>query len=612
MESIVYANSPLAEYLEGNGENAADWEIEPQLSDLADDYNEHHHFAPPLSARITTRGLKLGMGESGWARKAKFYELFSKAVDSRLSRSENARFLERFRYVIVASQLLNEHVNVSHYDRKSGEVAPSLDEDASSHIFASQYAKSRYWAGSGGFVLAISLLLAWVLRGGNGSRGIGKGRAIAALMLSMMVAIFLFAHARRTWLRSLRSKAIEFATVFVQNSQSFDVLASNAVTLIQEVELVSRGYRLSTPLPPITRLERDSQTRRCARLRHSILSALTLGIPPHIGACKTLRNLTQEVDLEKYYDIYDIQREDVGNMDVGINKDDFEDMESLKALKSLLHRLHTIRRILLCCFLAIDADGAHPDYNKWRVAVEQLQALGNLMGELGADLKRILSEEQEFIIPPTPKLTTNTVENERYRGQLRKLNSLSQALRGLQAKMHVLREESDRNSRDSQDFSDFAPELIAHYDSIGSDLHALVSEWEDGRSFLAMNLDRNSPQTKSPESLSGATLVGETPRNSMTFSKDTDALGLGLYTLQSASTEEENDVEEVYEAVSAPRPRSMMTREERILKVAEERTRALEQKKRVEAGLALQKELQSVLVKRPPARKIIMSRNLSA
>lgn len=61
----------------GNGENAADWEIEPQLSDPADDYNEHHHFAPPLSARITTRGLKLGMGEPGWARKAKFYELFS-------------------------------------------------------------------------------------------------------------------------------------------------------------------------------------------------------------------------------------------------------------------------------------------------------------------------------------------------------------------------------------------------------------------------------------------------------------------------------------------------------------------------------------------------------
>lgn len=157
------------------------------------------------------------------------------------------------------------------------------------------------------------------------------------------------------------------------------------------------NFYSSTPLPPITRLERDSQTRRCARLRRSILSALTLGIPPHIRACKSLRNLTQEVDLEKYYDIYDIQRENVENMAIGANKDEFDEMESLKALKSLLHRLHTIRRILLCCFLAIDADGAHADYNGWRVVVVQLQELGNLMGELGGELRRILSEEEGIL-----------------------------------------------------------------------------------------------------------------------------------------------------------------------------------------------------------------------
>lgn len=184
--------------------------------------------------------------------------------------------------------------------------------------------------------------------------------------------------------------------------------------------------------------------------------------------------------------------------------------------------------------------------------------------------------------------------------------------------MHVLREESDRNSRDSQDFSNFAPELIAHYDSIGSDLHALVSEWEDGRSFLAMNLDRNSPQTKSPESLSGTTLSGETPRNSLIFNKDggnggwADDLGLGLLSPAIEDKEQDPEAEEVFEAVSEPRPRSMMTREERILKVQEERTRASDQKKRLEASVALQKELQSVLVNRPSVKKRIISRNLSA
>jgi hypothetical protein len=146
--------------------------------------------------------------------------------------------------VIVASQLLSEHVNVSHYDRKSAPDPFSLDGDPSTDIFGPQYAKSRYWAGSGGCVLIVSLVLTWALRGGNGRGGISKGKTIAALLLSIMVAIFLFAHARRSWLRSLRAKAIEFAALFVENSQAFDVLASNAVTLIQEVELVSRGYRL--------------------------------------------------------------------------------------------------------------------------------------------------------------------------------------------------------------------------------------------------------------------------------------------------------------------------------------------------------------------------------
>jgi hypothetical protein len=146
--------------------------------------------------------------------------------------------------VIVASQLLNEHVNVSHYDRKSTADPSSFDDAASTDIFGPQYARSRYWAGSGGCVLVVSLLLAWALRVNNGKSGIGKGKAIAAFLLSAIVAIFLFTHARRTWLRSLRAKAIEFAVLFVENSQAFDVLTSNAVTLIQEVELVSRGYRL--------------------------------------------------------------------------------------------------------------------------------------------------------------------------------------------------------------------------------------------------------------------------------------------------------------------------------------------------------------------------------
>lgn len=169
-----------------------------------------------------------------------------RAVDSRLGRRENTQFLERFRYIIVASQLLNGHVNVSHYDGrleadKSGGRPFSEDDDNS--IFSKHYTtKPRLWLGSGGFVLVTSVMITWVFRGGSG--GLNKARAITVLVFTFVTAVFLFTQARRKWLRTLRARSIEYVSIFVENSQTLDILASNAVTLIQEVELVSRGYRL--------------------------------------------------------------------------------------------------------------------------------------------------------------------------------------------------------------------------------------------------------------------------------------------------------------------------------------------------------------------------------
>jgi hypothetical protein len=57
------------------------------------------------------------------------------------------------------------------------------------------------------------------------------------------VAAF-YAFARRQWLKLLRNQSIHAASVFVANAQAFDASASASVVFIQEVELVSRGYRM--------------------------------------------------------------------------------------------------------------------------------------------------------------------------------------------------------------------------------------------------------------------------------------------------------------------------------------------------------------------------------
>ena len=91
-----------------------------------------------------------------------------------------------------------------------------------------------------------SLAFVWIVnwaRGGRNSQW-NKGRVSLVLTLVAATAALLYAYARRRWLQSLRQQAVHRATLLVGNAQMFDASAFAAASLIQEVELVSRGYRM--------------------------------------------------------------------------------------------------------------------------------------------------------------------------------------------------------------------------------------------------------------------------------------------------------------------------------------------------------------------------------
>lgn len=208
-------------------------------------------------------------------------------------------------------------------------------------------------------------------------------------------------------------------------------------------------------------------------------------------------------------------------------------------------------------------------------------------------------------MPPTPKQPL-TPGRERWRSQLRKLNSLSTGIRGLQAKLHLLREESDRALDDSNDISELGPHLMAQYDSIGVDLKELMSAWEEGKAALAVGIDRNEKRLSSmstvmspASSLSGFTNVGD----------GGSADALKALTGESPSGSERNPgtggdetPPEVFEAVALPRPRSTLTREERITKVREERESRALARSQVDATRGMLKELETVIHLRPGNR----------
>lgn len=71
-----------------------------------------------------------------------------------------------------------------------------------------------------------------------------KKRVLFTVGLLIAAAILSHAYIRQQWLRYLREQAMAEITAFVAKSQDFDGASSAAVSLVQEVELVSRGYRM--------------------------------------------------------------------------------------------------------------------------------------------------------------------------------------------------------------------------------------------------------------------------------------------------------------------------------------------------------------------------------
>lgn len=59
-----------------------------------------------------------------------------------------------------------------------------------------------------------------------------------------VVGVGFYIFARRQWLKYIRNEALTVAKVLVGNAQNLDSVTSTSISLIQEVELVSRGYRL--------------------------------------------------------------------------------------------------------------------------------------------------------------------------------------------------------------------------------------------------------------------------------------------------------------------------------------------------------------------------------
>jgi len=113
--------------------------------------------------------------------------------------------------------------------------------------------------------------------------GVAVG-AVGGLVASAAVARRMHRTLRGERRRAYRDAAL----AYVQGQELFAITIGRAVRLVQEVELIARGYGISSRLAPITRLELASRVRLCMPLRECIAHTLYVNLKQSRAATRRL------------------------------------------------------------------------------------------------------------------------------------------------------------------------------------------------------------------------------------------------------------------------------------------------------------------------------------
>ncbi len=137
----------------------------------------------------------------------------------------------------MASQLLNQsHLGQVSHGRSRDTVLPVPDTPQ----------LGAFTLSGAAITASLAFALAWLIHWtrGNGTSIAGKGRILVFLVIVLILSVVAYAHIRRQWLQYLRKESLVEVSNYVTTAQGLDSAIGGALTLVQEVELVSRGYRM--------------------------------------------------------------------------------------------------------------------------------------------------------------------------------------------------------------------------------------------------------------------------------------------------------------------------------------------------------------------------------
>ena len=586
MEALIYDESPLADCLKPTDLTTPTTPFPPQYAP---------HSLPQFSFGDRLQHLRLT----------------ARSVAS----ISDGQFLERFRYIVVASQLLDDFKSRSRPTH--GQTFASITFSLNGVLFAM----------TGSFFIAWSLN--WLRNRTQHAIPISGSELIFYTMVASCCGLLIGAVARRQYQKFVRESASVAATRLITESHKFDATAGASIRYIQEVEVVARGYEMyrdlseernltlnstrSHPLPPISRLEERTGSRQCPELRNRIVDCLAMGISDYVKCHNDLQPLLDSDDLGNYHDIYELAAGDLSPAVVLANELAAEAAGSLKQIRMLIQVHSLARKFFLVDMLALRARPTWSDVQQWRTVLQTLHALAQNVQRASQSLEDVLRSEEtlepdltEFLcdegIVASPTHDGSTPQTQHSKAQIRRYEAVANGVRAMNAKVKLARDDMAELISNDAGEATLTNAVAKHYDILGSEVRSLMVEWERGRNTMLLGAASNerfsrassgvrSPISPSP-SLGGLTLVDGGPAEALRLLSGED------------ETSNPTD-EEIFEAVAKPRQRMSLalTRDEKMTKLKEDRRKRATLQEQSDTTTHMLRELQMVIKHRPHQRQ---------
>ncbi|KAK4520478.1 Malate dehydrogenase, cytoplasmic [Mucor velutinosus] len=577
-EFVVYEDSPLADYLQSIDQAEATVKVTPPSLVINND-------SPKLPSVSTKQSNILKM----WR-----LSLFHDAFSISLPRAEETAFEEKFKYLIVTSPLLNETLSVNHHHKHSSNSSklPSTTE------LPFQSTRTTKLGVTTNLIATLALLL------GAEKHFLQPKVPVMTIFFSTSASLFfLYRHKRRSSIRQLYQIALSRLQSFNDRSEAFDTKVHRVLITIQEIELVSRGYRLSTPLSPISRIEQKSKNRKCVQLRNRLSAILRRAFIIYEEGIIDLMDVINRKNLSTLYEMYNVH----SIASLSAMGEENGDVYSLDQLKKLAQIMHLKRRECMVHFLALgvmtdEHDSIRFDYQHgWRTVNDILDKLVNETEQFTKDIIEAL--DAEFYKPMNDfdkKKITSKIEDTRLKKFVHQLSSLEQQLRTMEAKIYLCSEDVQHLTLESST-DDIREKLRHEYMSVQKGFESMASEWENGRvvleSYLAPTNVLPSSPIASPTLNAAATeeeSIEESEGKGIILDAEDVADILNLPLASKAS---------VFEAIAGVvekngKERSKKTRQERIEEMKLKRAKQTEERSARLDSQTMVHELKSVLHKR--------------